>query len=103
MSLDPFEFRARDLPEDIPPREQIVQLCAEAGFCRNGICFPSTGAPRFWIKYGSYHTLTLGEALTQQDVAQVVNAEAGASQRSTSSSLTKAAAISSCNTSPGPR
>ncbi|KAF9043821.1 hypothetical protein BDZ89DRAFT_1008777 [Hymenopellis radicata] len=76
MSPDPFEFRAPSLPADLPPREQIVQLCAEAGFRQNGISFPSTSSPRFWIKYGDHRTLTLGEALTQHAVAQVVNAEA---------------------------
>ncbi|KAF8914771.1 hypothetical protein CPB85DRAFT_1296902 [Mucidula mucida] len=73
MSPDPFEFRAQELPADLPPCEQIVQLCAEAGFHQNGISFPSTGNPRFWLKYGV--SLTLGEALTQDAVAQIVNAE----------------------------
>ncbi len=73
MSPDPFEFRAQELPADLPPCEQIVQLCAEAGFHQNGISFPSTGNPRFWIKYGV--SLTLGEALTQDAVAQIVNEE----------------------------
>lgn len=43
------------------------------GFDRNGVCIEIEGIPRFWIKYGI--SITLGEALSQNQVAQIVNAD----------------------------
>ncbi|KAK0184570.1 hypothetical protein F5146DRAFT_1125562 [Armillaria mellea] len=68
-----IEYRASDLPADLPPLDRIVQHCAAAGYRQNGTYFAVQGIPRFWIKYGT--SITLGEALTQDQVAQIVNAD----------------------------
>jgi hypothetical protein len=73
MSINKIEHRASDLPADLPPLDRIVQHCADAGYRQNGTYFAVEGIPRFWIKYGT--DITLGEALTQDQVAQIVNAD----------------------------
>jgi hypothetical protein len=73
MSINKIEHRASDLPADLPPLDRIVQHCADAGYRQNGTYFAVEGIPRFWIKYGT--NITLGEALTQDQVAQIVNAD----------------------------
>jgi hypothetical protein len=73
MSDDNVEYRVVEVPENLPSCDSIVQLCDDAGFCQNGVCFEIEGTPRFWIKYGV--GITLGEALTQNQVAQIVNAD----------------------------
>ncbi|CAA7259041.1 unnamed protein product [Cyclocybe aegerita] len=72
MSVEQLEYYAADAPADLPPRERIVQRCGTGCF-QNGICFKIEGIPRFWIKYGT--DITLGEAHTQDQVAQIVNAD----------------------------
>ena len=67
-----IEFHVEDAPVNLPSCDSIVQHCDAAGYRQNGICFEIEGIPQFWIKYGSRHTL--GEALTQNQVAQIVNA-----------------------------
>ena len=73
MSVEEVEYYAADAPTDLPSRDTIVQQCAAAGYCQNGICFEVEGIPRFWIKYGG--AITLGEARTQVQVAEIVNAD----------------------------
>jgi len=73
MSVEEVEFYAADAPTDLPSRDSIVQQCVAAGYCQNGICFKVEGIPRFWVKYSS--GVTLGEARTQDQVAQIVNAD----------------------------
>jgi hypothetical protein len=73
MSSDHVEYHAADPPADLPSCDTIVQQCAAAGFRQNGICFEVEDSPRFWIKYSD--DITLGEALTQNQVAQIVNAD----------------------------
>lgn len=73
MSGDQVEYHTVDAPADLPSCDSIVQLCDAAGFCQNGVCFEIEGTPRFWIKYG--FGITLGEALTQDQVAKIVNAD----------------------------
>jgi hypothetical protein len=73
MSSDQVEYHAADPPADLPSCDTIVQQCAAAGFRQNGICFEVEGSPRFWIKYSD--DITLGEALTQNQVAQILNAD----------------------------
>ncbi len=69
-----IEYHAAvDAPADLPSCDCIVQHCAAAGYHQNGICFEIEGIPRFWIKYSS--EIALGEALTQNQVAQIVNAD----------------------------
>jgi hypothetical protein len=73
MSIEKVEYHAVDAPADLPSRDTIIRDCAAAGYCQNGICFKVEGIPRFWIKYGV--GITLGEARTQHQVAQIVNAD----------------------------
>jgi hypothetical protein len=73
MSIDKVEHSATNLPADLPPLDSIVQHCAAAGYCQNGTYFAIEDIPRFWIKYGT--NITLGEALTQDHVGQIVNAD----------------------------
>jgi len=73
-SVDQVEYRATHIPAGLPSCDAIVKLCAEAGYNQNGIDFPVEGTPGFWIKYGA--SVTLGEARTQDHVAQIVNADA---------------------------
>ena len=72
MSINKIEHRATDLPADLPPLDCIIQHCAAAGYRQNGTDFAVEDIPRFWIKYGT--SITLGEALTQNQVAEIVNA-----------------------------
>lgn len=76
---DEIEHTADDLPANLPSLDTIVQHCAAAGYGQNGVCFEVDGVPRFWIKYG--RDLSLGEALTQNQVAQIVNADSASAVR----------------------
>jgi serine/threonine protein kinase len=75
MSLadDQTELYVADVPQDLPSYDTIVKLCAAAGYNKNGISIEVAGNPRFWVKYGS--GVTLGEARTQNQVAQIVNVD----------------------------
>jgi hypothetical protein len=78
-SVDQVEHRATPIPAGLPSCDTIVKLCADAGYSQNGIDFLVEGTSGFWIKYGA--GVTLGEALTQVHVAQVVNANATSAVR----------------------
>jgi hypothetical protein len=73
MSDDQIELSAADVPADVPSRDTLVQLCDTAGYCQNGICIEVAGRPRFWGEYGA--AITLGEARTQKQVAEIANAD----------------------------
>jgi hypothetical protein len=70
-----FTILAEAVPANLPPPEQIVALCKEAGYDRNGIAYtdPSSGAILAWFKYGP--NITMDEAFTQAWVANHLNAE----------------------------
>lgn len=73
MSDDQTELYVADVPQDLPSHDTIVKLCAAAGYSKNGISIEVAGNPRFWVKYGA--GVTLGEARTQNQVAQIVNVD----------------------------
>lgn len=77
VDQDKVEYYAPGAPTDLPSRNTIAQHCAsaQAGYSQNGISFEVGGIPRFWIKYGFVRGITLGEALTQDQVAKIVNAD----------------------------
>ncbi|KAF8325328.1 uncharacterized protein EI90DRAFT_2999968 [Cantharellus anzutake] len=65
---------SEDVPANLPPPEQIVALCKEAGYNRHGIPFIGPfGAVLAWFKYGPH--VTLDEAFTQVWVARHLNAK----------------------------
>ena len=70
MSVEEVEYYATGASADLPSRDGIVQRCATAGYCQNGA---SRSKASFWIKYGV--GITLGEARTQDQVAQIVNTD----------------------------
>ena len=63
-----MEHSAKDLPANLPSQDSIVQYCAAAGYRHS----QHGGFPQFWIKYGTGITVTLGEVLTQDQVARIV-------------------------------
>ncbi|KAH8824854.1 hypothetical protein DL96DRAFT_1530672 [Flagelloscypha sp. PMI_526] len=73
MSDTKVEYSTAPAPKDLPSFDDIVQSCAAAGFNRNGVCIQVAEKARFWVKYG--RSLTLGEGLTQAQVADIVNAD----------------------------
>jgi hypothetical protein len=73
MPDDQTELYVVDIPQDLPPHDTIVKLCAAAGYRKNGITIEVAGNPRFWVKYGA--EVTVGEARTQNQVAQIVNVD----------------------------
>ena len=73
MSVEEVEYYAAGAPAGLPSRDSIIQHCAAAVYCHNGVCFKIEGIPQFWVKYGI--GITLGEARTQDQVAQIVNAD----------------------------
>jgi len=66
-------WRSANAPADLPTLDDIVKLCARAGFNRNGVCIEVLGKPRFWAKYGS--SVIRGEGRTQAHVAGIVNTD----------------------------
>ena len=80
FSLD-FDFLADDRPDNLPSRDQIVAMCKEAGRNHDGIPFPNhpSGPITAWIKYGP--SVTVAEALTQDMVAKLLNADPKAAVR----------------------
>lgn len=69
-------FTSEVVPANLPPPEQIVALCEEAGYNGvGGIAFadPSSGAVLAWFKYGP--NVTMDEASTQAWVAEHLNAK----------------------------
>jgi hypothetical protein len=66
-------WHSANVPTGFPSHDDIVNLCAEAGFNRNGVRIRVAGKPRFWVKYGD-DFLIRGEGRTQAHVAGIVNA-----------------------------
>jgi hypothetical protein len=64
-----------EVPTDLPPPDQIVTLCKEAGYNSDGIAFadPCSGAVLAWFKYRPNGTMD--EASTQAWVAEHLNAK----------------------------
>lgn len=68
-----IEHFAEQVPKDLPSLDDIARLCKTAGFHDgNGLCIHTEGFPRYWVKYGD---LTIGEGLTQDYVARIVNVD----------------------------
>jgi len=65
---------ADDRPANLPLSENIVQLCRDAGYDVRGIPVidESRGVASAWVRYGL--SVTMGEALTQDWVGQVLDA-----------------------------
>jgi hypothetical protein len=69
-------------PVNLPPLDNIVKLCQEAGYDVPGIPLlidESRGVASAWVKYG--WSVTMGEALTQDWVGQALNASPDAAVR----------------------
>jgi hypothetical protein len=74
---------ADNRPANLPAPENIVQLCRDAGYDVRGIPIidESRRAASAWVKYGWSESVTMGEALTQDWVGQVLNARPDAAVR----------------------
>ncbi|KAJ7434630.1 hypothetical protein B0H11DRAFT_2296098 [Mycena galericulata] len=71
-----FDFIAADAPNNLPSRQEIIALCRAAGWDVPGLPFPQGHPEPFaWIKYGEL--VTKGEALTQDKVARLLDADSG--------------------------
>jgi hypothetical protein len=70
-------------PVSLPDPEHIVELCRDAGYDVRGIPLidesRGRGVASAWVKYGP--SVTMGEALTQDWVGQVLNAGPDAAVR----------------------
>lgn len=67
-----LDILVEDRPTGLPSPLEVVRLCNDVGYSMNGIPFPSPDCPIACIKYG--FSITMGEARTQHEIAQIVNA-----------------------------